>query len=78
MIVIVRYFTGYFYKLNFKIKIIPESVNVLFVYFMKSGVFCFPGSYIHYVAFWECFRLVFRCSYLQFYVQADWVEEMLS
>ena len=60
--------------IDFKIKIIPNQLNVLL---FISGIW--SGFVFQEVTFLSrCFRLVFRCSYLQFYVQADWVEEMLS
>ena len=63
--------------IDFKIKIIPNQLNVLlFISGIWSGFVFQEVTFLS--RFWECFRLVFRCSYLQFYVQADWVEEMLS
>lgn len=63
--------------IDFKIKIIPNQLNVLlFISGIWSGFVFQEVTFLS--RFLECFRLVFRCSYLQFYVQADWVEEMLS
>lgn len=41
--------------IDFKIKIIPNQLNVLLFNFRNLEWFCFPGSYILKSAFWSVF-----------------------